>query len=708
LQEQAMTDDLSFLPPHEPTPVPGFHAYSTRLCVRGGDELDIRVSHDGPMTCEILRYDGPTVDDATVIDTLPAAIAALHPIHRGSYVHIEQGVDLAAPLTVEVWCRTLADAPLSGLIGQRGVHLALAEGNRPLFSVGGTAVHGPPLSLKAWHHLVGCYDGRRIALFVDGRRAASADATAGALPSQSALRLGALEDDQGRTCALFTGDLCAPGLYAALFSPRQIAARFRRRTLRRARRCLGYWKFDALHGRPYRDASGAGRHGRPVNYPIRLIPGPRRTQDSDWSTYDPAADPDFGHAVRLMADAVVDCRWPVTAVWRVPPDTPNGQYGVRVTNASGEARRIHFIVRPRRPSAKLLCLSTTNTRIAYNFRPFGNEAFDYGAYYPHPRYPMMGELLGVRRPATGELWETTTVNFELPFYAWLNAQGMRYDLYTEWDLEADPRLLDRYEAVAFAGHSEYWTPTHWESLQRFVRRGGHLLSMSGNTAYWRVSLDRANGVMEVRKHSRVKMPATPTPSTTCDPMVNAAHWHQMDHLPGATMREAGWPESSLVGSMTNGWTDPPLQGPRTGYRVLAPGHWVFHQPRPVDTAFPFAKDAAGYETDLSVRSMLEAHGRPALPMYPARDGSPPPALDSAFDAGLVVLARAILPGSVVLDYDSAWFKGEMWSEMILWERPGHGIVFAAGSVLSSHVLLTDEHFSNMVRNVLDRMGISGK
>lgn len=702
-----MIDDLSFLPPHRPTVVHGFHAYCDQVGLVGGESLRIRVSNDGPVTCTILRYDGPTVADATVIDILAPQMATLQPIHRGSYIYVEKGLPLAEPVTVEIWFRTLADSRLSGLVSQPNLSLAVTEGNQPLFRFGTSEVHGVPLPLKQWHHLVGRVANGRMTLFLNGQPVADAEAPAGPFSGEGPLRLGALAGEHGQTSALFTGDLCAAGFYADGFSASRIQARFNNRTTRRATRCTGFWKFDALHGRPYRDVSGFGRHGRPVNYPIRLIPGPGRTQDSDWSTFNPTTDAAFGHAVRLMADAVVDCRWPVTAAWNAPAAPDSGQYGVRVTNARDEVRQIHFIVRPSKPVSKLLCLSTTNTRIAYNFKPFNNPSLDYGAYYPHPNYPlMMGELLGARRPATGDEWETYTVNFELPFYAWLDAQGIPYDLYTEWDLEANPRLLDQYTAVAFAGHSEYWTRTHYEELRRFVRRGGHILSLSGNTAYWRVSLDLKNGVVEVRKHSRVPMPGSPTPSTTCDTIANAAHWHQTDHLPGATMREAGWPESSLLGALSNGWTDPPMPGPRAGYHVLEPGHWAFQGPLPVDATFPFANGAAGYETDISVRTMLERFGGPRRSLYAARDGSPTPGLHSGFDDGLTVLAQAVLPASIVLDYDSNWFEGEMLGEMTLWERPDQGMIFAAGSVLSSDTLLTDKPFTNLVLNILTRMGIT--
>ncbi|MBI2504307.1 MAG: LamG domain-containing protein [Candidatus Latescibacteria bacterium] len=693
-----MTDDLAFLPPHQPTWVPGFHVYSRCLSVRPGEVVDLRLSGEGRVQAEVLRYRGDTVAQGEVVALLPPVQMEPQPVHRGSYVYVERGLEKAAVLSVEVWFRPLALAPQSGLISQRGFALWLEE-DRLCFAVGPPRISGGQMSLKEWHHAVGGSDGGWLRLYLDGRLVAEGAGPAG-MSGGGPLRLGALADEEGRTCALFTGDLCGPTFYGQPLSSEVIQTRWHEKNTEPAGPCAGHWKFDSAGGLPCRDVSPMGRHGQPVNYPIRMVPGPRRTEDSDWHSYDPAHDPDFGHAIRLMGDALVDCRWPQALSWQVPADAPSGQYGVRLTDEAGQVCHVYFVVRPRRPQARLLCLSTTNTRIAYNFRPFDNLEYDYGAYHPHPRYPILGHLHGVARPSTGELWERTTVEFELPFYAWLEQHGIPYDLYSEWDLEAEPSLLDHYPVVAFAGHSEYWTADHYQRLQRFVERGGHILSLSGNTAYWRVSLDLRNRVMEVRKHARL-----PTEGITCDPMVHASHHHQLDGQPGATMREAGYPEWGLLGGTSNGWTNPPLGGLRAGYQVLAPEHWVFGQPRRVDTAFPFADQGAGYETDLSLRSLLERWGPPKLSRYPDRAGRPEPVLDQPFDAGWTVLARALLPGSKVLDYDNDLFPGEMASEMLLCEQPGQGLIFAAGSVLSSHALGGDLQFTRMLFNIMERMGL---
>ena len=77
-------DDLKFLPPHEPTAIPGFHAYSNQMRVRPGETLELCISGEGPVTTQILRM-GAATRDTTVTDTLPPITAGLQTIARGSH-----------------------------------------------------------------------------------------------------------------------------------------------------------------------------------------------------------------------------------------------------------------------------------------------------------------------------------------------------------------------------------------------------------------------------------------------------------------------------------------------------------------------------------------------------------------------------------------------------------------------------------------------
>ena len=707
-------DDREVMPPHEKIRMPGFHAYSQRVSVAPGGALDVRVSNDGPVQIQIVHLGEGQVERTPEALTTARPVADLGVIQareqsicRGSYVHVGGALAPQPPFALELWCRVLAGGRLAGLWSQHGFYLAVDEEDRLVFALleeqGWKKVSGPVLSLKCWHHVVGQCDGEGAELFVGGVQAGRISASMAVGQGPMPLRLGALENQAGEAAHLLTGDLCSPSLYDRCLGAQEISERYRQRALEPAPGCVGHWKFDALKGLAYRDISPSARHGRGINYPLRMIPGPRLVGEQPWAEYDPTTDSDFGHAVRLMADQVVDCGWPASLDWQVPQDLPSGHYAVRLENAAGRRRDLPFIVRPARPAAKLMCLSTTCTRIAYNYKAFGDPDLDYGAYLNHPVYPILGQLLGQRRPAQGLPYLYTVVNLELAFYAWLEQQGIKYDVYSEWDLEDDPSLLDHYAVVAWAGHSEYWTAARFEGLQRFRRGGGHLLSLSGNTAFWRVSIDRENGVVEVRKHGQGEAGSY---GASVDSMLDNAHWHQLDHLPGTTMHTCGWPQFQLGLGMTNGWTSPcAIDGPRAGYQVLEADHPLFHQPRPISLDFPFAPGAAGYETDVACRSILERFGPTQRRDRPGRDPSLDLSQAACRENGPTVLARARIPDSQVFDYDLNCTKGELWSEMHWWEPPGQGFTFAAGSCMAALVLQEDENFSNFVLNVIERMGI---
>ncbi len=691
-------DDSSYLPPHAPTPVAGLHAYARQLGVHCDESIEFCVSCSSTVDIDVLRHRDRT-ENAELLTSLGTFEPGPQVLHRGSYVMVENGVPFGDAFAVEIWIRPLGTARCE-LITQDSFQLGLDRSLQPVVQLSSATVTGPPIEPRVWHHLAVVAAAGTMGLYVDGKPVGEVAVDTPAV-RPSPLRIGAGVNDAGESSAFFTGDICAPAVYDQALSAKVIAARFAGDDITPEAGCVGHWTFEDVTGMPYRDTTGSGSDGRPVNYPVRLIAGPGRTEDSDWCSYVPDDDPEFGYAIRLFADNFQDCRWPVTTSWKVPNDLQSGQYAARITDANGAQQYVDFIVSPRSVTARMLCLSTTCTRLAYNFQSFNDPELDYGAYAKHSSYPLLGTMIGARKPAGG-WWYRTTIDFELPFYDWLRSRSIAHDVRTEWELYEHPELLDDYDVVAIAGHSEYWPHEQYERLENFVKRGGHLLIMSGNTSYWRVSLDLHNAVTEVRKHLWYDDP----PGADHDTVNAASHCHQLDHLPGGTMRACGYLEARLIGVMTNGWTDPPHPGPRTHYTVLAPEHLLFQTPHKVDTAGAFADGAAGYETDCSCRSLMEQSGPRKVPAYPPADGSKQPTPETPFDENLTVLARAYLPDSTIVDFDDHCQPGEMLSEMVIWERPGHGLVFNAGGVLTAWPLATDKNYEGLILNVLNRMGVT--
>lgn len=79
----------------------------------------------------------------------------------------------------------------------------------------------------------------------------------------------------------------------------------------------------------------------------------------------------------------------------------------------------------------------------------------------------------------------THAEFHAPFFATLARQDtLRVGVLDDGDLDAGVPAATRVLVVV--GHSEYWTRAARRTVDAFVARGGHLLVLSGNTAWWQM------------------------------------------------------------------------------------------------------------------------------------------------------------------------------------------------------------------------------
>ncbi|MDA0991965.1 MAG: LamG domain-containing protein, partial [Verrucomicrobia bacterium] len=300
---RTVPEDLAFLPPHEPTPVSGLHAYSHCLSLHPGQTMDLRIAGNGPVQVDIVRY-GYNRDDHKLVEALGSVVASPQCVYRGDYLFIAQPPQLRSPLTIELWCRPLALRQPSALLwhadiqlllddaGVVGLHLQTADGYQTL--------KGPALSPETWHYIVATVDETHVRLSVDGIPGSELRLTAEfTATNDGPLLIAAARNADDQESAFYTGDLFAPAVYGRALAAPEIAARFEARDSQPARNGLAHWAFDGIGGLPYRDTTGHGHDARPVNYPTRMFPGPRISSNGDWHTYDPANDPDFGYAARF-------------------------------------------------------------------------------------------------------------------------------------------------------------------------------------------------------------------------------------------------------------------------------------------------------------------------------------------------------------------------------------------------------------------------
>lgn len=741
------------IPSHRGMVVAGVHAYADAESVRAGSAIRFHLSHTEPCELEIRRL-GTRVDDPdsdAVVARLGAADTGPQPIHPGSYVHIARSLpERLEALTVEAWVRPWRLDRLMGVLTQEdkesdaGVALGIGKDGYVGFFLGNgrgpddAVIHRSApgaVAVGRWAHLVATWDGRTKRLYVDGRAAGEWRFTDAADLGRHPLRIGAM-GEAGEALRFLDGDVAMVAVWGRALSPGEVLGRQAARGLRRAtgRGLLGCWDFSEERGERVGDVSRNGRHGRLVNHGTWMIGGPLFDASVPrFGDYRPGADPTRGHGLRLASDDLYDCRWPVAKSWEVPRDARPGVYVARwhwKKDGTPRSTDVTFIVRPaaRVRPAPILVLCSTNTWRAYNGAPFGgwpdtrdavigtdglpNAAGNPPAFcFYRPHAAGQGTYqLGLRMPWPvagphvlygGPTRYSHLMRAERFLHAWLETSGYEYELATDLDLHRDPELLRRHRVVILNGHSEYWSVPAWKGLERYLRTGGNVAVMSGNTLFWRVSFNDEGTVIECRK---VDAPGDQVPA-----LRRGEDWHSHDGARGGLLRECGYPGWKLVGLETLGWNNqgnPRNFGP---YVVAGAGHELLRFPedtglRPGDR-FGMAPGggvpmANGHEFDvrLSTLARLQAEPTPAGAVLPADP------------AGIELVASGILPwkeGGAAFDFffrpiRPSWDQG---GEMIYWERPEGGRVFHAGAIGAGWALSVDPRFQALMRNVLHRFGV---
>ncbi len=754
LPRLAAAEPTSPIPAHQPLLVSGIHGYADAHSVAAGSTIRFYFSSDVPFRVEMCRL-GQQVDEPASDEAVFEAgrfPAHPQPIHPGSYVHIERRLrGNRRALTLEAWVQPWSLERLQGIITQEdkedaeGFALGIGPDGYVGFFVGDgvspdeAVVHRTPvgrLERGRWHHLVGIFDGTRKQIFVNGARAGEWAFANLLKPGRHPLRLGAMGED-GAATRFLDGDLAMCVLYGKALTAEEVQARFHERGREPAAGpdVLGCWDFAAERGEEVRDVSSGRRPGRIINHATWMVGGPSFGDEVPrFDEYDPARDPMRGHALRLASDDLYDCRWRPTFAWRTPRDARSGIYVARAYYGDPEKPRqydVTFLVRrpPRRAPAPILVLCSTNTWRAYNGAPFGvwpdslhavigtdglpNSAGNPPAYCLYRRHAAgQGTYqIGLRLPWPvagpyvlygGPTRYSHLMRAERFLHTWLEGSGYRFDVLADDDVHREPARLKEYRVVMLNGHSEYWSLPMLQGLDSFLRGGGNLMVLSGNSLFWRVSFDPGTAVMECRK--------VDAPGDQMLPRERGECWHSHDGLRGGLLRECGHPGWKYIGLETLGWNN--QSNPKNFGPYLATGteHFLFHQPEETglkpgdrfgqgpDGTLPLAN---GHEFDLRLSTLA------ALQEQPSPAGGEVPRDPD----GIIPLANGIIPwkeGGAAFDYFFRPIhpKTDQGGEMIYWERPEGGRVFNAGSIGSGWALAADPKFQALMRNVLAHFGVA--
>lgn len=741
-------DSAQAIPPHTPMLIPGVHAYAEES-VLAGETIHFRAISTVPCDLSVVRL-GLGVDDFSsdeVVHSFPRLEPKQQAIHPGSYIHVEKGLPPEKPLsalTLECWVRPWSwevdQALITAFDPQRdcGFALYLMKGGWVKFYLGdGARFTGnwqrayKRNEIRRWQHLVLTWEHDTARFYGNGKFQASWKIAGPLRAGRTPLRLGAAGNG-GLASDFLDGDLAMPAIYERALTAEEVKKRFAADALLPPKRegLVACWPLAEESGDRVEDLSGNEHHGQIINRATWMIGGPSFDADSvsRFGDYDPARDPKRGHGLRFASDDLYDCRWETTHEYGIPENAKSGLYVGRFQfDLDGERRKYHvtFIVRKARNSRKapILMLCSTNTWRAYSATPFAKNVPDNQFWYTQglanatghaPSYscyrnhrhgqPSYGFGRSMPWPAAGPdaLFSTRDVNYshlmrgERFTHVWLDNNGFDYDVAADYDLHRDPSQLDDYKVLVINGHSEYWSIEAYEGVDRFLRNGGSVVVLSGNTMFWRVSYDDDGGVMECRKYD--------TDIGGREGASPGEVYHSHDKKRGSLMRYAGYPAWKVLGLECIGWW--PITDEKFGaYEAVNPDHFLFRGPEQVGVRkgerFGQSPDGSlprvgGHESDVRIGRI-----RAITKHIPEGETVPEE------PRGISTLAQITAENRRGIDYFGRWepLDHGVYAEMTYWERPQGGQVFHGGCIAGGWALSADDKFSALMRNVLHHFGV---
>ncbi|MDE2355290.1 MAG: hypothetical protein KGL69_00905, partial [Alphaproteobacteria bacterium] len=240
--------------------------------------------------------------------------------------------------------------------------------------------------------------------------------------------------------------------------------------------------------------------------------------------------------------------WPPTFADIDTRDWPPGCYYadlVEQTTLTRDVKSCFWIVRnPKRSGAVLVRLGT-NTYQAYN---------DWGGYsiYPNDDDENRGLMVTFDRPTPPSFWE-----YDVFLVNWIEALAEEVggvDYATNFDVHAEPGLMDPYALVITGSHDEYWSKEEFDAFyRRIFTQGGNVAFFGGNTAYCQVrfvDINQAPGEPNLGRQMVCY-------KTASDPITRRGGKVDPRLLETSNFRtKARRPESMLLGGAYQNWFEP--------------------------------------------------------------------------------------------------------------------------------------------------------
>ncbi len=360
----------------------------------------------------------------------------------------------------------------------------------------------------------------------------------------------------------------------------------------------------------------------------------------------------------IDAQPLVNTAASLGAAWTVKDvvsGTEKWKSGYYVVDLIGDDGKRHenvafIIVRPTRKSGDVLVKISTNTFQAYN--RWGGHS-----YYNSALFNDKAPMVSFDRPTYPGFED-----YDTWFVSWIEkyAQetGAEIGYIGDFDLHADPKIMDGYKLFVSQGHDEYWTKEMFDAVEnRIFKQGKNAVFLGANTAYWQVryvDIDQAPGG-ENRGRQMVSYKEKYDPVVARFPSEDKA----LPYLTNMFRYKSRRPETMLLGVAYQNYFEPSEPSPQFDYKI-------------VDASLPFF-EGTGWKAGDIIKGVVGYEWDNRDP-----DGDGKRLWDPMLSANAEIPLKNI---KVLFTGDPVDIDGKKGrAEAVYWESPAGAKVFASGAI----------------------------
>ncbi|HWK11624.1 MAG TPA: N,N-dimethylformamidase beta subunit family domain-containing protein, partial [Vicinamibacterales bacterium] len=203
----------------------------------------------------------------------------------------------------------------------------------------------------------------------------------------------------------------------------------------------------------------------------------------------------------MDAFGTVECNWinpyaltiPATSD---PTDWMSGMYVVKLTAGTTKKQQyVLFTVRDDTRFSDILMIQTVNTYQAYNV--WGGKSL-YGTIADRDDTPNKALKVSFNRPyyadsgfGSASFFSASYQGHELNMIAWLEREGYDVSYATDVDLDNNPNAMLSHKVLQIVGHSEYWSWSMRDNMDRAIQAGVNAAFIAGNVSYWQIRYENS-------------------------------------------------------------------------------------------------------------------------------------------------------------------------------------------------------------------------